>query len=120
VELVQEGLHLGDSSSDASLRISKVRTERYEVCAEAECRAPERNPIGHLALASFLVLAGTIRPMIVKVTLSDDEMAAIHAVRGAVPVSAWIRGLVYREVGELAAEMAEARARAEKTEGHVS
>jgi hypothetical protein len=58
--------------------------------------------------------------MIVKVTLSDDEMAAIHAVRGAVPVSAWIRGLVYREVGELAAELGEAKARAEKTEGHAS
>jgi hypothetical protein len=120
MEPVQLGLHLGDGYGNPGLGVVEVSAQLRQIGLKAERCTPERNPIGHLALASFLVLAGTIRPMIVKVTLSDDEMAAIHAVRGAVPVSAWIRGLVYREVGELAAEMAEARARAEKTEGHVS
>src|ERR1017187_6148834 len=33
--------------------------------------------------------------MFVKVQLPDDEMDAVHAMRGSVPMSAWIRDLVH-------------------------
>lgn len=61
--------------------------------------------------------------MLVKVTLPDEEMDAIHAMRGSVPLSAWIRDLVHDAVlagGALAAERAAAGSPVVTLPGHGS
>lgn len=39
-------------------------------------------------------------PMLLKVTFSDDEVEALHELRGRMPAATWVRELVRREIGD--------------------
>lgn len=57
--------------------------------------------------------------MRMKVTFSDEEQAAIDALRGQVPAATWVRGLV-RQAGVAAQVLDEARAGSAEDPGEVS